>query len=233
MLAQCVVGADGINSAIREAMHARLRWRTGPDRYLIGLAPCEPADDAAVLYCGRGWCNGVLPFGDRTYFFDHITHESRDAVERHDFDAWRATYARRVPGGARIAAQLGSFGDVGFLAGRTHRAVPRARPGVALLGDAAAAVHPHNGQGANLALEDALALGTALAEHGPSASAALDSCARARDAKLRRYVPWSIFIGRTFDGPNAGWRAMRRIGYLASRVAPIRQATTRRQAGLG
>lgn len=230
--AACVVAADGINSAIRGELEPRIRWRTGPDRYLVGLAACPPTDDAGVLYCGRGWCDGVLPLGERTYFFDHITDENRDAVQRGDFDAWRATYLRRVPDAERIVADLGSFDDLGFLSGRTHRAAPRIWPGVALVGDAAAAVHPHNGQGANLALEDASVLGCAFRQHGPREHAALEAYARVRDAKLRRQVPWSIFIGRTFDGPHAGWRAVRRMGYVASRLPPVRRATTRAQAGL-
>lgn len=155
------------------------------------------------------------------------------AVQRRDFDAWSEIYAHRVPDGARIVAELGSFDDFSFLSGRTHRAVPRVGPGVALVGDAAAAVHPHSGQGANLALEDGLALGAALVELGVGTSVALAHYARTRDRKLRRYVPWSIFIGRTFDGPNRGWRAVRRLGYVASRVAPARRASTRQQAGLG
>lgn len=229
--AACVAGADGVNSIVREALGARTRWRTGPDRYLLGLAPCEPSDDAIVLYCGRGWCDGVLPLGPRTYFFDHLTEDNRDAVRRGDFEGWRDVYAGRVPDGARIVSGLGSFDDVGFLSGRTHRVISRSRPGIALVGDAAAAVHPHSGQGANLALEDGLALGSLLARDGPHAR--LTDYARVRDAKLRRYVPWSIFIGRTFDGPGPGWRAVRRIGYLVSRVGPGRRAATRQQAGLG
>ncbi len=230
--ASCVVGADGVNSVIRRALAVRMRWRTGPDRYLIGLSPRKPADDAALLYCGKGWCDGVLPLGGRTYFFDHITDENRDAVERHDFEAWRAIYAQRVPEAMEIAAHLSSFDDVSFLSGRTHHTVPRALPGIALVGDAAAAVHPHSGQGANLALEDAVALGTAFAEHGPRSTAALDGYARGRDAKLRRYVPWSILIGRTFDGPTPGWRAFRRASYLTTRLGPVRRDGIRRQAGL-
>lgn len=230
--AGCVVGADGANSVIRGELRVRMRWRTGPDRYLIGLVSCPPDDDVGVLYCGRGWCDGVLPLGERTYFFDHITEENSDAVQHRDFDAWCAIYLRRVPGAERIVAELNSFDDVGFLSGRTHRAVPRIRPGVALVGDAAAAVHPHNGQGANLALEDAWVLGDALTRRGPREAAALDEYARLRDAKLRRQVPWSIFIGRTFDGPSTGWRTVRRLGYPLSRIPPVRRSTTRRQAGL-
>jgi 2-polyprenyl-6-methoxyphenol hydroxylase-like FAD-dependent oxidoreductase len=78
--AACVVAADGINPTIRDGLGPRTRWRTGPDRYLIGLTSRRPTDDAGVLHCGRGWCDGVLPLGERTYFFDHITDENRDAL---------------------------------------------------------------------------------------------------------------------------------------------------------
>lgn len=229
--AACVVGADGINSQIRQAMGSELRWRTAADRYLIGLSRCAPTDEAATLHCGNGWCNGVMPLGDRTYFFDHVTGESRVAVEKGDFKSWQKVYGERIPDGDRIAAGLDSFDEAGFLSGRTQMAVPRFRPGVALIGDAAAAVHPHNGQGANRALEDALSLGDELARHGPTL-AALGRYGKARDAKARRAVPWSIFIGRTLDGPHIGWRAVRRGGYVASRVPFVRNQTTRRQAGL-
>lgn len=230
--AGCVVGADGIGSAVRHALGARLRWRTGPDRYLIGFSRSAPTHDAGVLYCGEDWCNGVMPFRGGSYFFDHINAENREAVERGDFAAWREVYARRVPEGARITAELASFDEVGFLSGRTHRARPRTRPGAALVGDAAAAVHPHNGQGANLALEDAWELATALVEHGPDSDEALRRYVRARDGRVGRQVAWSIFIGRTFDGPTPAWRAIRSAGYLAARLPLVQRATTRRQAGL-
>jgi 2-polyprenyl-6-methoxyphenol hydroxylase-like FAD-dependent oxidoreductase len=74
-------------------------------------------------------------------------------------------------------------------------------------------------------LEDALTLGSALAERGPSTTDALERYAAVRDARLRNAVPWSIFIGRTFDGPHAGWLACRRFGYVASRVPAMRRGT--------
>ncbi len=230
--ADCVVGADGRNSVVRRSLGVRLRWRTGPDPYVIGIVPGRPADDAAILYSGDGWCDGVMPLRDRTYWFDHVGPENEAAVAARDVAAWRDVFVRRLPEAERIASHVRSFDDVGVLSGRTHRAVPRVAPGVALVGDAAAAVHPHNGQGANLALEDAVCLADAFARHGVGSERALSSYARERDAKLRLAVPWSIFIGRTFDGPNPGWKAMRRVGYAMARIPPIRRQTTRRQAGL-
>jgi 2-polyprenyl-6-methoxyphenol hydroxylase-like FAD-dependent oxidoreductase len=46
--AACVVAADGINSVIRDDLAPQMRWRTGPDRCLIGLTGCRPTDDAVV-----------------------------------------------------------------------------------------------------------------------------------------------------------------------------------------
>src|SRR5436305_2374478 len=71
--ARWVVGADGVNSVVREAMGVRLRDRTGPYRYVVGLAPVAPVaprDEMAHIYCGRGWADGVMPNRERTYFFD-------------------------------------------------------------------------------------------------------------------------------------------------------------------
>ncbi|HEX8085740.1 MAG TPA: NAD(P)/FAD-dependent oxidoreductase [Solirubrobacteraceae bacterium] len=233
LTAACVVGADGRNSVIRQQLGSRSRWVTGPDRYVIGIAPVPPPHDAAVLYCGRGWCDGVLPYGDQTYFFDHVVDDSAAAVDAGDFDAWREVLAARVAYGAAIAESLDSFEDVGFLSGRTHRSLPRVGPGIALIGDAAQAVHPHNGQGANLALEDALCLGDLLTKHGPSSETVLREFAKRRDAKARRQVPYSILIGRIFDGPNPAWRALRTFGYQLAKIPTVRHQTTRRQAGLG
>ncbi|MDQ3740210.1 MAG: hypothetical protein M3389_04620, partial [Actinomycetota bacterium] len=70
-----------------------------------------------------------------------------------------------------------------------------------------------------------------LAARLPS-TVSLRAYARARDAKARLQVPYSIFIGRTFDGPNLFWKTIRRSGYVATRIPFVRRQTTRRQAGL-
>src|SRR5688500_11866138 len=96
----------------------------------------------------------------------------------------------------RCSTAGGAGATASSRSGASHRSLPRTAPGVALIGDAAAAVHPHNGQGANQALEDALTLGMLLARHGPVSDAALTTYAKERDARSRLQVPYSIFIGR-------------------------------------
>jgi 2-polyprenyl-6-methoxyphenol hydroxylase-like FAD-dependent oxidoreductase len=225
-----VVGADGANSRVRDAMGARLALRTGPYRYLLGISRWQTPERAALLYHGRGWADGVIPMPGGSDFWDGVTAENADAVARRDFDAWRAVYRTRVPEADALLEGVSSLDDLRELTGRTQRAVPRALPsGVALAGDAAAAVHPHTGQGANLALVDGLALGSALARGG---AAEVMAYARERDRRMRVTVPMSLLTGYTFDGPNLAWRGVRAAGYAYSRIPPVHKAFLRRGTGL-
>ena len=235
--ADVVVGADGVGSAVREAMAPRVVDRSGPDRYVVGICQTmPPGEPRPRMVCGRGYANGVIPMRDGLYFWDHVTEANAAAVEARDFAGWAEEYARRVPGGDAIAAQVGSFDRLAVLAGRTHRVKSRLSGRFVLAGDAAAAVHPHTGQGGNLALEDALALAQALRARAGGGGGALDGAlaayARARDAKARRYVPWSRFVGPSLDGANIFWRALRASGYAWNRVPPVRRELLRVQAGL-
>ena len=111
----------------------------------------------------------------------------------------------------------------------------RTADGAALAGDAAATLHPHTAQGANLALEDAVALGELLSgrrSHEPVRRADLGQYERGRHRKAFRYVLWSPIAARNIDAPNAGWRAMRTVGHYSARVPPLRRAALRATAGL-
>jgi 2-polyprenyl-6-methoxyphenol hydroxylase-like FAD-dependent oxidoreductase len=235
--AWCVAGADGVRSAVRRELAIPLRtW--GHDRaYVVGIGarPAELEDGTALVYHGPGYANGVMPLGDRAYFYDSVTPANRKAVEARDLDGWRAAYAARVQYAAELTGGLTRWEELTVLAARPGRARRRIADGAALLGDAAAIVHPHSAQGTNLALEDGVALGQLLARLDPSTALRRTGLApyeRLRGRKAARYVAWSRWAGATFDGATTPWRAVRWSGWQWQRVRPVRRLLLRVGAGL-
>jgi 2-polyprenyl-6-methoxyphenol hydroxylase-like FAD-dependent oxidoreductase len=235
--AWCVAGADGAGSAIRRELAIPLRTWGREHGYVVGIGarPAELEDGTALVYHGAGYANGVMPLGDRAYFYDSVTPDNRTAVEARDLDGWRAAYAARVPLAAELTAGLTRWEGLTVLAARPGRASRRSADGAALLGDAAAIVHPHSAQGTNLALEDGVALGQLLARLDPSTALRRTGLApyqRLRARKAARYVAWSRWAGATFDGATPPWRAVRWFGWQWQRIPPARRALLRLGAGL-
>lgn len=237
LTADCVVGADGVGSAVRTALGIRA-FAGRPDPYVVGLGarPPQLGDCDALMYLGRGYANGVMRAGRGTYFWDHVDAAVRDAVERRDFAAWRSLYTRRVPCGRQVTSGLSSFGELTVLRGRILVVADRAVSGAVLAGDAAGAVHPHSGQGANTAFEDAAALSEVLAGlvgSGPVPATALAPYAKPRRRRRIKAIAHSAVAARTLDAPNVAWRAVRLGTFEAGRVRPVRRALLSEQAGLG
>lgn len=233
----CVVGADGVASSVRAALGISAARLSRPDRYVAGIGrlPPEAAPNEQVIYCGPGSGNGVVPLRGQALFWDHVTEQNRTAVEAQDVDNWRAIYRRRVPEGADIADEIVSWDELVVFSVRAQLARRRTAEGAALAGDAAATVHPHTAQGANLALEDAVTLGDLLSERrslDPVTRAELGRYERRRQRKALAYVLWSRVAAGNIDAPNAAWRAMRRAGHYSSRIPRLRRAAVRWPAGV-
>ena len=233
----CVVGADGAWSSVRSALGIRTTKVARPDSYVAGLGrlPPETPPNEAVIYCGPGFGDGVVPVRGQALFWDHVTAQNRAAVEAQDLAQWRALYGGRVPGGLDITEPIASWDQLTVFTVRTQLARRRTTEGAALAGDAAATVHPHTAQGANLALEDAVALGELLSgrrSREPVRRAELERYERSRHRKAFRYVLSSRVAAGYIDAPNAGWRAMRAAGRYSTRVPPLRRAALRATAGL-
>ena len=233
----CVIGADGAWSSVRSALGIAATSVSRPDSYVAGLGRLPPgaAPNESVIYCGPGFGDGVVPVRGQALFWDHVTAQNRAAVEAQDLAQWRAVYGRRVPGGLDITEAITSWDELVVFTVRAQLARRRTADGAALAGDAAATVHPHTAQGANLALEDAVALGELLAERRsgePVRRAELQRYERSRHRKAFRYVLSSPVAAGYIDAPNAGWRAMRTVGLYSVRVPPLRRAALRATAGL-
>ena len=192
--ADVVVGADGVRSLVRRAVDP-----AAPDARYVGLANFGGITRATPLA-------GDLPaeawhfvFGQKAFFGAHRTPSGdvvwfvnvpRDAVGREErattSDAqWQDELVDLLGADAGPAAELVRTGTLELAGDSTHDLghVPTWHRGRAVLvGDAAHAPSPSSGQGASLALEDAVVLAGALRDHrDPSAAfAAYESVRRPR-----------------------------------------------------
>lgn len=228
--ADLVVGADGPDSTVRAALGIACRYLAAPESYLLGTVDVDTEREELAVYCGPGYADGVVPLPDGTYFWDRVTRENREAVRARDVRAWREVFEGRVAGGPGLAAAVRSWDQLTVVEVRPFWAKRRIGEGVALAGDAAGAVHPHGAQGANLALEDSVALGHAVAEAtspGPVSRELLQPYSRQRHRRLRRFVLWSLISARSYDAPSPIWRPQRRIGFAVNRLGPVRRGLLR------
>jgi 2-polyprenyl-6-methoxyphenol hydroxylase-like FAD-dependent oxidoreductase len=223
----CIVGADGPDSTVREALGIVCNRFPAPDRYLLGTVDVASGGDELAIYLGPGYGDGVVPLGDGTYFWDHVTAENRLAVETQDLAGWREVYEQRLPPGSEVPTAVTSWAQLTHVHVRPFWAKAQIADGVALVGDAAGVVHPHSAQGANLALEDAVALGNVLSNHaggGPVPSSLLAAYGRPRQRRRRRFVLQSLLAAGFMDAPNLAWQALRAVDLAASRLGPGRRA---------
>ena len=178
--ADLLIGADGVHSLVRRSgWPGRPAARSHGMTVLRGTTDAPPPEISETW--GGGWLFGITPLaGIGTNWFacipEHRTPTTRASLE----------HLRTVVGGHRPAIDevLAAAAPERTLVHGIHTApaVLPVREGTVLLGDAAHAMAPNLGHGANTALADAAALAEALAE-APGPSAALRSYA------LRRTLP--------------------------------------------
>jgi 2-polyprenyl-6-methoxyphenol hydroxylase-like FAD-dependent oxidoreductase len=194
-----VVGADGRRSAVREAVCGPQPERYSGTTCWRGFLDLDLGDVAIEAWGGRARV-GAVPVGDgRTYYYLVLAAPPGAASP-----SWPDGFAQ-------------AFGGFGGTAGDVVRAVLDAGPPplhhdlieldrpawgaghVLLLGDAAHAMTPNQGQGAAMAIEDAAALSLAVTD-GPDGALARYTTARA--ARVRAVQLTSRRIGAV-----AHWRS--------------------------
>jgi 2-polyprenyl-6-methoxyphenol hydroxylase-like FAD-dependent oxidoreductase len=183
--ADVIVGADGVNSAVRGA--GGFRSRVSPGSSYVRTIVKGPVSQRFEEYWTPLGSFGQLPLGGDLVYFWAAAHvaAAADAVSRRDLSAFRQEWRRLLPAAAGLLERVPSFDD---LLVNTVRRVDCRRwysGRLVLLGDAAHAMAPNLGQGANSALVDALVLAEELAT-APSVLDALVAYDKRRRPLVRR-----------------------------------------------
>ena len=167
--ADLVVGADGVHSVVRAAGDFGPTFAATGERYLRVLVPRRPD---AVLE-GEYWTPlGILggaPVDRRTqYVYASATAAPvTRALEDGDLDALAQLWGSALPLAGRLLSAVERFDDV-IVSEVVRIECRRWHDGrLVLLGDAAHAMAPTLGQGANSALVDAAVLALELSAGGP------------------------------------------------------------------
>lgn len=181
--ADLVVGADGIDSAVRKALWPKAATDYSGATCWYGVLQAESDSPAgARQYLGRGAEFGMVPIdGGRVYWWGmaharmgrHASDELEAARER--FDTWAPEVRDHIAATPQASITRRDLHWLATPLKSFHR------PGVVLLGDAAHAMLPTLGQGGNLTFEDAATLGILLPDHP------LEQALRAYDSeRIRR-----------------------------------------------
>jgi 2-polyprenyl-6-methoxyphenol hydroxylase-like FAD-dependent oxidoreductase len=219
--AALVVGADGVHSTIRAAGDFGAGWRRTEHSYLRTLIPRR--DDLTLE--GEFWTPlglvGGAPLDDHTQYLyaDASAAAVADAIQAGDMPVLREVWGRALP---LAGSLLQAVGDVDELIISDVLRVDCARWNdgrLVLLGDAAHAMAPNLGQGANSALVDAAVLSLELAAEG-SVEEALQRYTERRRPAVRRVQQRADAAARLSAIRSPAGAAVRDLGLRGSARLP-------------
>jgi 2-polyprenyl-6-methoxyphenol hydroxylase-like FAD-dependent oxidoreductase len=193
--ADVIVGADGVNSAIRGTGGFVSRVSSGSS--YVRTIVSGRASPWFEEYWTRLGSFGQAPLGDDLIYFWAAAHVAgaAEAISRRDLGAFRQEWRRVLPAAADLLERVSSFDDL--LVNTVRRVDCRCwfSGRLVLLGDAAHAMPPNLGQGANSALVDGVVLAEELAG-AQSVKGALVGYDRRRRPLARRMQQTSEMLQR-------------------------------------
>jgi 2-octaprenyl-6-methoxyphenol hydroxylase len=240
LYAPLLAGADGRNSATREAAGINVaRWKYDHQAIVSILRHERPHDNVAYEIFYPAGPFALLPMND-----DQTGHRSAIvwSVPQEDAAGWLSLSDEDFAAEAE-AAMGGFLGTVSMLAPRSafplgfHHAAQIIGKRLALVGDAAHAIHPIAGQGLNLGFRDVAALAQVVVEGSRLGldlgdGELLDRYQRWRSLDALSVAFATDTLTRLYGIPGRTASAVRRFGMeLVGKVSPLRDRLMREARG--
>jgi len=225
--ADLVIGADGARSFVRERAGIETRdYPYGQTAYVTNLQPEESHRKTAWQRFTQDGPLGMLPLADGRISVVWSIHDAladrAGSASDAELGEILSEASDHVLGKLEVAGPRGAFPLC------ARHAQQYVMPGIALIGDAAHAVHPLAGQGANLGLQDAAKLADVIdkalgnAEH-PGDRPVLRRYERARKGENATMLHLMTGLNRLFATDSALVRELRVTGMrLFNQSGPIR-----------
>lgn len=209
--ARLLVGADGMQSAVRAALGIDASHHDYQQvLFVCRVRTSRPPDGTAWERLGEHGPTALLPRLDRHYGLVHgVAADKADEIAALDEAAWLARLqdafgwraGRFLASGARSRYPM-----------RRVLAERLAAPRAVLLGNAAQSIHPLGAQGFNLGLRDALTLVEEIGRHGLDAPQMLEHYVARRRQDRERTLSFSDGMAKISANPGLGVSLMRSIG---------------------
>jgi 2-polyprenyl-6-methoxyphenol hydroxylase-like FAD-dependent oxidoreductase len=214
---EVVVGADGAGSTVRHHGGFGASVHLSGARYVLGLVPGADLGLDGEYWTRLGLFGGVPVDRASTYLFAAAGAPAvAQAVSRCDLSAFRALWTRVLPPAGPALDRVASWEELLVIEVRRVDCERWVDGRLVLVGDAAHAMAPNLGQGANSALVDAAVLAVGLAADQP-VEQALSRYTERRRLAVRRVQDGADRLARASRLSNPMLRrlrdgALRRLG---------------------
>jgi len=238
LAADLLIAADGARSFVRSSVGIETEtWPYEQEAFVTHLRPERDHQATAWQRFLRDGPLGMLPLGDGriSVVWSTLPETAARAKSASDEDlgAMLTEASGNVLGGLHVEGPRGSFPLC------ARHAKQYVLPGVALIGDAAHAIHPLAGQGANLGLQDAAELARVIVdavERGlhPADRPVLRKYERARKGANATMLHFMTGLNRLFKSESPVLGEVRSMGMrIFNRSGPIRERAVKVALGVG